>query len=143
VVNFSTCPHVSLSILGNEPVEGVLLVGGVEGDWLHAHQVAELLGLRLRELGTSVAEFPSDHIGDIPASLRVHGKEVGRPVAGGAAVHGAEVGAGGEGGAGETAGAAAGEAVGPHALGLEGGSWVGGAGERGLWGRVYGLGLGE
>jgi len=81
MVNLTTCPHVSLGILGNQPVEGVLLVGGVEGDGLHVHQVAVLPGLALGELGTGLPKFPRDHIGDISACFCVYSREVWRPAA--------------------------------------------------------------
>jgi len=51
VVNNTTCPEVSLGILGNQSVELILFGRGIQGDGLHAHGVAVLLGLALLELG--------------------------------------------------------------------------------------------
>ena len=50
---------LSVSYLGNEPVELVLLVGGVEGDRLHAHGLAVLPGLVL--LKVTAAKLPGHH----------------------------------------------------------------------------------
>jgi len=85
VVNNTACPEVSLGILGNEPVEGVLPLGGVEGDRLHAHQVAVLFGFTLGELGALLSKLPSDNVAD------AIGREVGNSVVGGATVDRAEV----------------------------------------------------
>ena len=50
---------LSVSYLGNEPVELVLLVGGVKGDRLHAHGLAVLPGLVL--LKVPAAKLPGHH----------------------------------------------------------------------------------
>jgi len=60
VVHNTTCPEVTLSILGDQSVELILLGGGVQGDGRHAHGLAVLLGLTLLELGAP--KLPGHHI---------------------------------------------------------------------------------
>jgi len=59
VIHNTSGPEEPLGVLGNEPVELVLLVGGVEGDWLHAHRLAVLPGLVL--LKVTAAKLPGHH----------------------------------------------------------------------------------
>lgn len=59
VIHNASGPEESLCVLGNEPVELVLLVGGVEGDRLHAHGLAVLPGLVL--LKVPAAKLPGHH----------------------------------------------------------------------------------
>lgn len=53
MINYSTCPEVSLGILSNEPVELILLGYGVQGDWHHVHPPAVCLGIILCEGGAT------------------------------------------------------------------------------------------
>ena len=55
-----TCPEVPLGVLGNQPVEVVLLCGAVQGHWVHAHGPTVLQGIGLLEGGTPV--FPGGHV---------------------------------------------------------------------------------
>lgn len=59
VINNASGPEEPLGVLGDQPVELVLLVGSVQGDGLHAHGLAVLPGLVL--LKVSAAKLPSDH----------------------------------------------------------------------------------
>jgi len=68
VINNTTCPEVALSVLSYQSVELVLFSWGVQGDGLHAHGVAVLLGLALLELGA--AKLPGH---DIPPADIVSG----------------------------------------------------------------------
>ena len=60
VVHDPSGPEESLSVLGDQTVELILLGGSVQGDRLHPHGVAVLLGLVLLEGGA--ANLPSDDI---------------------------------------------------------------------------------
>jgi len=59
VVNNTSGPEEPLGVLGNKPVELVLLVRGVEGDRLHAHGLAILPSLVL--LKVTAAKLPGHH----------------------------------------------------------------------------------
>lgn len=60
---YLTCPEVALGVLCDEPVELVLLGGGVQRDGLHPNGLAVLPRLVLLEL--AAADLPG---GDIPAT---------------------------------------------------------------------------
>lgn len=60
VVDDTTCPKVSLCVLGDQLIEPVLLLRCVKGDRLHAHGVAVLLGVLLGELAASI--LPRDYV---------------------------------------------------------------------------------
>jgi len=60
MINHATCPEVALSVLSYQSVELILLSWGVQGDGLHTHGVAVLLGLALLKLGA--AKLPGHHI---------------------------------------------------------------------------------
>jgi len=64
VVHDPSGPEESLSVLGDQTVELILLGGSVQGDRLHPHGVAVLLGLLLLEAGA--ANLPGD---DVPDSV--------------------------------------------------------------------------
>jgi len=68
VVHNTSCPEVTLGILRDQSVELILFGWGVQGDGLHAHGLAVLLGLALLELGA--AKLPGD---DIPSANVVSG----------------------------------------------------------------------
>ena len=58
-------PEEPLGVLGDQPVELILLGGSVQGDRLHAQGLAVLLGLLLLEAGA--ADLPGDHVaGSVP-----------------------------------------------------------------------------
>jgi len=59
VINYASGPEEPLGVLGNQPVELVLLVRGVEGDGLHAHGLAILP--RLVVLKVPAAKLPGNH----------------------------------------------------------------------------------
>jgi len=67
MINYSTCPEVSLGILSNESVELILPRGGVQGDRLHVHQLAVLLGIGLLEGRTT--KLPGHNIPWIVAGV--------------------------------------------------------------------------
>jgi len=62
VVHDTAGPEESLSVLGDQTVELILLGGSVQGDRLHPHGVAVLLGLMLLEGGA--ANLPGDDVPD-------------------------------------------------------------------------------
>jgi len=64
VVHNPSGPEESLSVLGDQTVELILLGGSVQGDRLHAQGLAVLLGLVLLEGGA--ADLPGD---DVPGSI--------------------------------------------------------------------------
>jgi len=64
VVHDPSGPEEPLSVLGDQTIELILLSGSVEGDRLHPHGVAVLLGLMLLEGGA--ADLPGD---DVPHSV--------------------------------------------------------------------------
>jgi len=64
VVHNPSGPEESLSVLGDQTVELILLGGSVQGDRLHPHGVAVLLGLVLLEGGA--ANLPGD---DVPYTI--------------------------------------------------------------------------
>lgn len=64
VVHDPSGPEEPLSVLGDQTIELILLSGSVEGDRLHPHGVAVLLGLVLLEGGA--ADLPGD---DVPHSV--------------------------------------------------------------------------
>jgi hypothetical protein len=64
VVHNPSGPEEPLSVLGDQTVELILLGGSVQGDRLHSHGVAVLLGLVLLEGGA--ANLPSD---DVPHTI--------------------------------------------------------------------------
>jgi len=64
VVHDPSGPEEPLSVLGDQTVELILLGGSVQGDRLHPHGVAVLLGLVLLEGGA--ANLPSD---DVPHTI--------------------------------------------------------------------------
>lgn len=59
VIHNASGPEEPLGVLSNQPVELVLLVGGVQGDGLHPHGLAVLPGLVL--LKVPAAKLPGDH----------------------------------------------------------------------------------
>ena len=67
VVHDPSGPEESLSVLGDQTVELILLGGSVQGDRLHPHGVAVLLGLLLLEAGA--ANLPGD---DVPGVVRLY-----------------------------------------------------------------------
>jgi len=59
MIHNASGPEEPLGVLSNQPVELVLLVGGVQGDWLHPHGLAVLPGLVL--LKVSAAKLPGNY----------------------------------------------------------------------------------
>jgi hypothetical protein len=77
VIHLSTSPEISLRLLSNQPVKEVLLVGAVQGDRVHPHGLAVLLGLVLLEGGAADLRLPGGHVASPDIVSRISPEMVG------------------------------------------------------------------